>query len=149
MTATKKSMRFLTVLALIFAMVLSIASVPVSAAIGGPETWYKGSGISDPIPIDGENTTYRKTMGDSGVLTITAVYKPSVEGLERVKCVLEIRNANNQTISRSEGYAVFTQGVVSASINVSKGQEIFIFMGTYDSSGKKVPSTVYYTHKLS
>ena len=150
MTATKKSIRFLTVLALVFAMVFSITSIPASAIIDGPETWYKGSSMSNYFTVYGTNTTNRKTMGDSGVLTITLTYKANdVGGLEKVKGVVEIRNANNQTIASNESYAVFTQGAVSVSTNVSKGQEVFIYMATYDSSGNKVTSTVNYLYRLS
>lgn len=148
MTATKKSIRFFTVLALIFAMVVSIASVPASAVIGGPETWYKGSDTSPTLTIDGGNTTDRKTMGDSCVLTITAYYTP-VNQFQKTKCVLEIRDAANNVIDGCWGYTQITGRDLSLRITVTKGQQFFIFMGTYDTSGNKIPSTVYYTYTLS
>ncbi len=93
MLKTKKSMRFLTVLALIFAMVFSIMSVPASAA--GVETWYDVKGTEN-LTMVGDNLTPPKTMGVSGILKIEAEFHvtDTLKLPDNVIYLLEIRSSN-------------------------------------------------------
>lgn len=149
MTATKKSMRFLTALALIFAMVLSISSVPVSAAVGGPETWYTGSSTSPTLNINGYNTTYAKTIANSGTLTVSAHFTPA-DQLTNYSFTLEICNAAGNTIVGTFTDSLLTSKTLTVRTNVTAGQVIFIRMGSFK-KGTNVsePSAVYYSRTLS
>lgn len=148
MTATRKSMRFLTVLALICAMVLSIASTPVSAA--GVETWYKGSVTEETMYTTGTNLTPLKTMGDSGKLTIIANFKLT-DSSDLAYCVLEIRDsANTLLVLKHADAHMYTTRTLVASINVTQGQQLHIFTNVYDPNtfaGRQ--AEIVYTHTLS
>lgn len=157
MTATKKSIRFLTVLALIFAMVLSIASVPVSAA--GVETWYKTDDYiwENAFTIRGYNLTPVKTMGTSGTLHIVFELNSLLDtGTKPNNLVYtyQIRSANGTVLlggteefqSTNDGlpFAVFTK------INVTQGQKIQIYISVYDTvTGVYRTASVGYGHWLS
>ena len=148
MTATKKSMRFLTVLALICAMVLSIASTPVSAA--GVETWYKGSVTEPTMYTTGTNLTPLKTMGESGTLTISATFKLT-DSSNLAQCVLEIRDASNTMIVlKHTGTTTNSLCRLKFSIPVTQGQQLHIFTNVYDAStyaGRQ--AEIVYRHEIS
>lgn len=148
MTATKKSMRFLTVLALTLAMVLSIASVPASAA--GVETWYKGSVTETTMYTTGTNLTPVKTMGESGTLTISATFKLT-DSSDLAYCVLEIRDATNTllVLKHIDG-STNSLRRLKVSIPVTQGQQLHVFTNVIDAStlaGRQ--AEIVYIHTLS
>lgn len=148
MTATKKSMRFLTVLALVFSMVLSIASVPASAA--GVETWYKGSVTEPTMYTTGTNLTPLKTMGESGTLTISATIKLT-DSSNLAYCVLEIRDAANTllVLKHIDG-STNSLCRLKISIPVTQGQQLHIFTNVYDPytfAGRQ--AEIVYRHEIS
>lgn len=152
MTATRKSMRFLTVLALICAMVLSIASTPVSAA--GVETWYKGSLDEPSFLMNGYNLTPVKTMGVSGKLTITEHFE-TADGNNPDHYypvyVLEIRSLNGTVLAReSKGWGFLYSGTLSVSIDVTKGQQIQIYTSVYEKGNTNFArkANIWYNHTL-
>lgn len=152
MTATRKTTRFLTVLALIFAMVLSIVSVPASAA--GVETWYPSEYYvyEDPFTIRGYNLTPVKTMGASGTLyfeiTAMELLDSSTNPME---FKYEIRS--NGTVLESFTY-YWSKGDLPRTcvdyVNVTKGQKIQLYISAYDTvTGNYRTVKVKYGHWLS
>ncbi len=151
MTATKKSIRFLTVLALIFAMVLSIASVPASAA--GVETWNQSEYFiwEQPFTMRGYNLTPVKTMGTMGRLhlLLTVDFLDANPNPANVK--LEVRSTNGTVLK------TFTQVMkpgfgpgISEHIDVMAGQKIQLYMSAYDSvTGNYRTVSVEYAHWLT
>lgn len=137
MTATKKSIRFLTVLALIFAMVLSIASVPVSAAnIGGTTTWYRGIYGTSEFQIHGYNLTPIKTIGDAGRLSFSQkfVLTDTSVNSNAARCTVEIKSTSGAVLARATGITD-SDGVCEIGvpiISVSVGQKIQIYSTVYD-----------------
>lgn len=126
MTATKKSIRFLTVLALTFAMVLSIISIPASAA---------GVEISTPTFV--LNPTYLSsviTMEENGRFYVTGKFLIDDKTVytNPVNCTLQIRSTNGTVLASKTmlngGYKIF-----SCDTNVSKGQQVQIYMSVFDS----------------
>ncbi len=147
MTATKKSMRFLTVLALILAMVLSIASVPASAE--SAETWYYGSKTQPTLEISGAYLTPQKTMGDSGELTIYANFVPRV-AFTQVTYTLQIRNYNGKILKTSSSTSSALAAVpLSVSLYVNSGEKYTIsFSARNTSTGASVDAGVVYMYSL-
>lgn len=134
MTATKKSMRFLTVFALIFAMVLSMTSIPASAA--GVETWGASDYyiFEDPFTIRGYNLTPVKTMGTSGTLFIHITAMELLDtSTNPMKFKYEIRS--NGTVLSSYTY-YWSPGDLPCScvdsVQVSAGQKIQLYISAYD-----------------
>lgn len=148
MTATRKTMRFLTVLALILAMVFSIASIPASAA--GVETWGSGLKYEGPITINGTNTTPTKTMGASGTLKITANFTPNVVQFStNVKCVVEIRDLAGRVLASHTSTGALIVIAVPVSLSVTQGQQVRVFFGVYNAStGSQLSSSVSYSHSI-
>lgn len=148
MTATRKSARFITALALIFAMVLSIASIPVSAS--GVETWYGPLKTEESFDFYGTNLTPIKTMGVSGELTVSATFVPSVI-FTQVNYTLEIRNVSGNTVLASKSFSsALVYCPLSVSLNVTQGQQITVFCSaTNASTGEKISSAVIYSHSIS
>lgn len=148
MTNAKKSIRNLTVLALVFVMVFSIFSLTVSA-VGGPEDWYKGSSSSQTLSIDGYNTTYKKTIKESGTLTVSAYFTPS-DKYSYNTYTLEILDASTNTIVGTFKDSVLTSKTVTVSTNVTAGQVIYIRMGSFERGTQTgTPASVKYTRTLS
>lgn len=148
MTATKKSIRFLTVLALIFAMVFSIMSVPASAA--GIETWYGPTVAEDTFPIHGYNLTPEKTMGVSGELVIVASFTTTSSGafLGQIRYTVEICNVLGSVVYASESQVPLGFGMVSARLKVTQGQKYAIRFKAYNLAGEEIDAEVWYTHAI-
>lgn len=150
MTATKKSLRFLTVFALIFAMVISMAGIPASAA--GTETWYKGYVLEPVMTVHGYNLTPVKTMGESGTLTIDTNFNitDTSSNQYRAICVVEIRSTNGTVLARDSAAAFVSAAEIVLSINVTKGQQIQIYTQIYDvvSNGARY-GNVQYSHQVA
>ena len=156
MTATKKSLRFLTVLALIFAMILSFASISTSAA--GAETWYVTDDyiFENNFTIRGYNLTPVKTMGASGTLHILFELNSLLDtgtNPNDLVYTYQIRSASGTVLlggtekfsSTNDGlpFAVFTQ------INVKQGQKVQIYISVYDIvTGVYRTASVGYGHWL-
>lgn len=147
MTATKKSIRFLTVLALVFAMVLSIASTPVSAA--GAQTWYYGSATQPNIEISGSEHTSQRIMGDSGKLTIRANFVPKAL-LTEVTYTLQIRNYNGTMVKASSSFSSslpITPLTVTLDVKSNERYMIYFF-ARYTSTGEPANATATYMYSL-
>lgn len=149
MLKTKKSMRFLTVFALIFAMVFSIMTVPVSAA--GIETWYGPTKAEDTFPIHGYNLTPEKTMGVSGELVIVASFTTtsSEAFLGQIRYTVEICNVLGSVVYASESQVPIGFGVVSARLKVTQGQKYAIRFKAYNLHGEEIDADVWYTHAIN
>ena len=152
MTNTKKSMRFFTVFALIFAMVLSIASVPASAA--GVETWYANRVVEPETDVYDYNLTPVKTMGRAGKLTISATFKTVASQSDlpyTYDYVLEIRSVFGNVLARK--VVTFTNNVqhtMNLETTVLTGQKIQIYTGIFDhSTGAGKHAYVTYSHQIS
>ena len=147
MLKIKKTIRFLTVIAIVFAMVISIASLPTSAA--GTETWYGSYKTEGEISINGSNTTPVKTMGVSGTLKITAYFVPSI-ALKNVKYVVQIRDLAGRVLASNTFTSALPTAPVSVSLKVTKGQEVRIFFASYDAeTGANISSKMSYSHSIS
>ena len=135
MTATKKSIRFFTVLALIFAMVLSIASVPTSAA--GVEDWGWGGEQSPSFSVHGYNLTPVKTLTESGILYVDASFTLTDRNTNSnpANCILEIRDTAGNVLASARKQ---TNSYGSCAIDFidtwiyQPGQKIQIYTGIYD-----------------
>ncbi len=153
MLKTKKSMRFLTVFILFFAMVFSVATVPISAA--GVETWYTTSDyiIEPSFTNRGYNLTPIKTMGASGTLhLVIGAHEFLDASTNPVNFKYEIRSASGSVLKTetivltrdSLSFAFWTQ------ISVTKGQQIQLYTSTYDAvTGNYRTVKVEYWHWLS
>lgn len=148
MTATKKSIRFLTVLALIFAMVLSITSTPVSAET--TETWYYGSNTESNIPVYGTYITSVKTMGDYAHLTITANFVPQV-AFTQIKYTVEIRDDSYvELLASNSSSSALIYCPVTVRYTVQKNSKIRLVFRAYDATtGEPVNATVNYMYSLT
>lgn len=149
MTNTKRSLRFITVLAMVFAMVLSIMALPVSAA--GTETWYGGFVAEAPFTTTGYNLTPTKTMGISGTLRIIADY--TVIDTDRystpVKCTLEIRDIYGNVLA-SKSSTTSSSTLVSLPLVVTEGQRIHLYMSAYDATtGVARRIQIEYSHSIT
>lgn len=155
MTNIRKSIRFLTVLALVFAMIFSIASVSASAA--GSENWYISSSYiwENPFSISGYNLTPTKTCCANGTLNITANFL-SIEdlGTNPFNFHLQIRNANGTVLAQCSGCSAdFASGLpqyLYVSCPVNYGQKVQIYIDAYDTiTGNYRIVKVNYAHLLS
>ena len=144
MTATRKSMRFLTVLALICAMVLSIASTPVSAA--GVETWYSQFKYEPSFPINGYNLTPVKTMGVSGELLVGAWMSTTDNSTTPAVFTLEVRSTSGAVLARDTVTST-GRAHVSISLNVTVGQKVKIYTGIYTNNSAR-KGEVDYSHEI-
>ena len=151
MTATKKSLRFLTVLALIFAMVFSIMTVPASAA--GTETWYGDYVREQDIHIERSNLTYPKTMGVAGTLKINGTFT-FPEGVNLVitplTFILQIQDGTGRILAEDRTTKL---NAFAASLNVEYsvyyGQRVHIYSCCQKASGEYVPVTFSYSHQIT
>lgn len=148
MTATKKSIRFLTVLALIFAMVFSIMSVPASAA--GVETWYGPTVAEKTFSIHGSNLTYEKTMGVSGELVIVASFSSTEGMMGQARYTVEICDPTGSVVYASDSGVPFgPASMLSARLKVTQGQKYAIRFKAYNLAGEKIDAEVWYTHAIN
>lgn len=151
MTATKKSLRFLTVFALIFAMVISMAGIPASAA--GIETWYPTENVvyENTFLMNGYNITPKKTIGVNGKLAIFIDLTLTDTSTNSNPAIMtyEIRTPSGQVLDRDE---YTTQDGTASGLSYRDypaGQEIHLYIGIYDSvTGKARQANVTYAHKL-
>ena len=153
MTATRKSIRFLTVIALIFAMIMSFA-IPVFA--DGVETWDKGINPCSQFKFYGSNTSPIKTMGISGKLAVHATFMTCDPGGDFTESdqylILQIRDLQGNILASDSitAGAFGLNAYLSASINVSQGQQIVIYVAAYRSGTlEKINGIVSYTAYLS
>ncbi len=151
MTATRKTMRFITVLALILMMVFSITSVPASAA--GVETWYAATVTEPVIPMSGYNLTPVKTMGVQGVLYIQAEFETTSNIMYPNKpyYLLEIRSLDGRVLARS-GYSEMcvTSATQETHVFVNAGQKVQIYTAVYDqNTGVWYNANVKYKHWIA
>lgn len=148
MTATRKTTRFLTVLALIFAMVLSIVSVPASAA--GVETWYGGYVSEGSFGIDGTNTTPRKTMGVSGQLDVVVDFVPKGSVFTQINYTVQIRDTAGRVLASQQLSSMLPVVRIPISLTVTQGQEIQLyFSAKYATTNQNVNASVSYSHSIS
>ncbi len=153
MTATKKSLRFLTVLALIFAMILSFATTASASSIDGTSTWYRGIYGTSEFSIHGYNLTPVKTIGDSGKLAFSQkfVLSDTANNSNTARCTIEIRTTSGTVLSRIAGITD-ADGVCSMTapaINVTSGQKIQIYSSVYDTStGYARRASCWYSYVL-
>lgn len=150
MLKTKKSIRFLTVLAMIFAMVLSIASVPASAA--GVEDWYAGKVVEPTMHTYGTNLTPIKTLKASGTLVITADFTitDTASFPNQAVCVLEIRSVNGTVLDRVSTRTPFSSASLTARTSVTYGQQVQIFTSVYNSENSaKRYADITYSHQVT
>lgn len=151
MTATKKSLRFVTVFTLIFAMVLSFTSVPAFA--DGTETWNWGFNICSSISISGGHTSPVKTMGTDGKLILKAQFTPTdiTDSSNPVLLIVQVRDLAGNVLSGNSYLFEAPLGwtYVSTSLNVYKGQQVRIYVAAVDSVtlGNR-SATVKYTGQL-
>ena len=149
MTKAKKSLRFLTSFTLVFAMVLSIASLTASAA--GTETWYSGFVAEAPFTTTGYNLTPTKTIGDSGKLIINATYRvvDSDKYSTPVNCTLEIRDLNGNVLATTNT-TFSSKLLIPLSLNVTQGQKIRLYMDAYDATtGVARRVQITYSHSIT
>ena len=153
MTATKKTMRFLTVLALIFAMVFSIMSVPASAA--GVEDWGWGGATSPFFDVHGYNLTPVKTLTDCGILYVEGTFclSDTKTNSNPANCTLEIRNTAGKVLASGKGKTNSYGTCVIDYINIwawEPGEKVQIYTGVYDSvTGAARRARVCYTWAFS
>lgn len=153
MTTTKKTLRFLSIFVLIFAMVLSIASVPASAA--GVETWYATDDyiFENEFTIRGYNLTPVKTMGSTGTLNLIIAaleFTDASSNSNPVNFRYEIRSngtvllSGTETLTNDElSFAFWTR------VNVTAGQKIQVYISAYDAvTGNYRTARVEYGHWL-
>lgn len=148
MLKTKKSMRFLTVLALIFAMVFSIMTVPASAA--GIEDWYADK-ETENLTMFGENLTLPKTMRVSGILVIEAKFHvtDTLKLPDNVIYVLEIRSSNGTVLARKTALSPAPLFTLRAEAHVTSGQEVQIYTSAKCTvHDAKMNAKVEYTHEV-
>ncbi len=141
MTATKKSIRFLTSLFLVFTMVFFIVSVPVSAA--GVENWYAGNSYSyiyeNEFTIRGYNLTPVKTCYGTGVMNINVEILQILDSASNsnpINFTIQICSTSGAVLSGfTANSADFKNGFphgLWTSCNISNGQKIQIYIGAYD-----------------
>ncbi len=150
MTNTKKMTRFFTVFALIFAMVMAIGAVPVSAA--GVEDWYAAEVTEPTMHVYGTNLTPVKTLKAAGNLTITADFKltDTTDYSDIAMCVVEIRSINGTVLERTAWPSTFLTAKVIVRTRVTVGQQVQIFTSVYDKdTGAKRYTDITYSHKIS
>ena len=155
MTATKKSLRFLTVFALIFAMVLSFASIPASAA--GAENWYSSSDYiyENSFTIRGYNLTPVKTCCATGDLNIDLRVEDILDSSTNPMIVtLQVRSSSGAVlISHQSNSSNWIGGVphgMWVSCPISYGDKVQIYIGAYDAvTGNYRTIKVKYGHMIS
>lgn len=147
MTTVKKSIRFLTVLALVLAMMISIAFVPVSAE--SAETWNYGTKTQPTINISGRYDTPVKTMGGSGTLTITANFVPRV-AFTQVRYTVQLRDVlygNVVTYNSTSSALAYCPVTITQGVGIHS-QFTITFMAFDATTGAPVDAGVIYTYSL-
>ena len=147
MTTTRKSLRFLTVLALIFAMVLSMASIPASAA--GVETWYATDNViyENDFTIRGYNLTPVKTIGSSGNLLIGVDVDLTDGKSDPAIITVEIRLSNGTVLNRGTISTSVPWPHLQVEAPVTAGQKVQIYIGVYTNGVYRVGTASYY-HRI-
>ena len=148
MLKTKKTMRFLTVFALIFAMVFSIMTVPVSAA--GVEDWY-GHKATESLTMYGTNLTPSKTLRVSGVLVIEAQLTviDSLTFPDQVTYVVEIRGSDGAVLAQKSTLSPVGLSTLRVEAHVPSGPVVRIYTSAHCTAhGAKLNAKVQYTHEV-